>query len=141
MPSTSSTRDRKPKVNVRSARTQKVNVDAWAEKLMHMILGATMTQVAICRFLIRETRIDRQRLLMFFEECGMKWSKTSSDEALLPLITILTRVKLADEPDFPIASSKAKARPLWPTFHRRTYGQRKRARKMSKRPAPLTRRG
>src|SRR5438105_15938895 len=95
------------------------HVDAWAEKLMHMVLGATMTQVALCRFLIRESVIDRRRLLVFLEERGIQWGKTSSDEALLPLVTILTRVKTAEEPDFPVSRPQAKVRPVWRVRRRR----------------------
>src|ERR1700694_5606128 len=105
MPATSPTRDRENSIH-------QVRVDSWAEKLMHMVLGATMTQVALCRFLIRESVIDRRRLLAFLEDRGVQWSKTSSDEALLPLVTVLTRIKPAEEPDFP-ASLRAKVRSVW----------------------------
>src|SRR5437588_9036243 len=103
------------KTSTRSGSDQsghKLRIDAWAEKLMHMILGATMTQVALCRFLIRESVIDRQRLLIFLEKRGVQWSKTSSDEALLPLVTVLTRVKPLEEPDFPVSPPRSKARPV-----------------------------
>src|SRR5436190_19100739 len=119
------------KTRVRSAPIGKLSVDAWAEKLLHMILGATMTQVALCRFLIREDIMDRQRLLTFLEERGVQWSKTSSDEALLPLITILTRVKAAEEPDFPVASARSKLRPVWQMSHRATHRRAKTPRKMT----------
>jgi hypothetical protein len=79
---------------------------------MHMVLGATMTQVALCRFLIEESVIDRERLIDFLEQHGVRWSKTSSDEALLPLVTVLTRVKAAEEPDFPLPHPQAKVRPV-----------------------------
>jgi hypothetical protein len=128
---TSSSPARK-KSRVRSASVGKVPVDAWAEKLLHMILGATMTQVALCRFLIREDITDRQRLLTFLEERGVQWSKTSSDEALLPLITILTRVKAAEEPDFPVASARSKLRRVWQTSHRATHRRPKARRKMTR---------
>src|ERR1700730_14910800 len=104
MPVTAAIRRRK--TSMRSGRDQsgpKLRLDAWAEKLMHMVLGATMTQVALCRFLIAEGVIDRQRLLAFLEKRGVQWSKTSSDEALLPLVTVLARVKPVEEPDFPVA--------------------------------------
>jgi hypothetical protein len=59
--------------------------DLWAEKVLHMLLGATITQVALSRFFIRERIIDGQRLIAFLEERGVQWSKTASDDALLPL--------------------------------------------------------
>jgi hypothetical protein len=111
---------------MRSGRDQlghKLRLDAWAEKLMHMLLGATMTQVALCRFLIGENVIDRQRLLAFLEKRGVQWSKTSSDEALLPLVTVLARVKPVEEPDFPVARLRPKARPVWQASRRRTHNQ------------------
>ena len=128
---TSSSPARK-KSRVRSASVGKVPVDDWAEKLLHMILGATMTQVALCRFLIREDITDRQRLLTFLEERGVQWSKTSSDEALLPLITILTRVKAAEEPDFPVASARSKLRRVWQMSRRATHRRPKARRKMTR---------
>jgi hypothetical protein len=76
------------KSRVRSAPIDKLRVDAWGEKLLHMILGATMTQVALCRLFIRENIADRQRLLTFLEE------QTSSDEASLPLIRFSRRSRL-----------------------------------------------
>src|ERR1700730_6357362 len=111
-------------------------VDAWAEKLMHMVLGATMTQVALCRFLIRESIIDRSRLLAFLEKRGVHWSKNSSDEALLPLVTILTRVKPVEEPDFPISRVRSKVRPVWQSPHRRTNRQARTSRTVNTPNAP-----
>jgi hypothetical protein len=99
------------------------HVDAWAEKLMHMVLGATMAQVALCRFLIRESVIDRRRLLIFLEDRGVQWSKTSSDEALLPLVTILSRVKPVEEPDFPAPRQRSKVRPARQSPRRGTNKQ------------------
>src|SRR6266542_4231297 len=113
MPATSLTRDRKNSIH-------QLRVDAWVEKLMHMVLGATMTQVALCRFLIRESVIDRRRVLAFLEDRGVQWSKTSSDEALLPLVTVLTRIKSVEEPDFPVASLRANVRSVWQVPRRRT---------------------
>jgi len=124
MPVTAAIRRRK--TSMRSGRDQlgpKLRLDAWAEKLMHMVLGATMTQVALCRFLIGEGVIDRQRLLAFLEKRGVQWSKTSSDEALLPLVTVLARVKPVEEPDFPVARLRPKARPVWQASRRRTHNQ------------------
>ena len=124
MPVTAAIRRRK--TSMRSGRDQlghKLRLDAWAEKLMHMVLGATMTQVALCRFLIGESVIDRQRLLAFLEKRGVQWSKTSSDEALLPLVTVLTRIKPVEEPDFPVARLRPKARPAWQASRRRTHNQ------------------
>ena len=118
MPLTSAAGGRK--TGLRKQRTQRLRVDAWAEKLMHIILGTTMTQVAICRYLVQEGIIEQQGLLAFLEQRGIQWSKTSSDEALLPLVTILSRVKLADEPDFPVTLS-SKLRQFWHVRQRRTY--------------------
>jgi hypothetical protein len=80
---------------------RKLRDNFWAEKLLHMILGATMTQVALSRFLIREGIIDGQRLIDLLDQRGVQWSKTASDDALLPLVTLMTRIKGAEEPDFP----------------------------------------
>src|SRR2546423_14250566 len=106
-------------------------VDAWAEKLMHMVLGATMTQVALCRFLIRESIIDRRRLLTFLEDRGIQWTKTSSDEALLPLVTILSRVKAVEEPDFPVSRQRSKVRPVRQSPSPRTNKQARTSRTVS----------
>jgi hypothetical protein len=98
-------------------------IDAWIEKLMHLVLGTTMTQVALCRFLIRESIIDRRRLLTFLEDRGVEWTKTSSDEALLPLVTILSRVKSVEEPDFPVSRAQSKVSPVWQSPRRRPNRQ------------------
>jgi hypothetical protein len=67
------------------------------ENLMQMALGATMTQVALCRFLLREKVIDRDRLLAFLEERGQRWGKSASDEALVPLVTIIAALQTDEE--------------------------------------------
>jgi hypothetical protein len=108
MPTTASVRRRKASIqSSRDRLDRKLHGDAWAEKLMHMILGATMTQVALSRFLIREGIIDGGRLVVFLEERGVHWSKIASDEALLPLVTLVTRVRGPEEPDFPVPRQPA----------------------------------
>lgn len=71
------------------------------ENLMHIALGATMTQVALCRFLFREKVIDRDRLMVFLEDRGQRWGKTASDEALLPLVMIIAALQTDEEVEFP----------------------------------------
>src|SRR5438105_15737110 len=132
MPATPLIRSRK--TSTRSGQDQsghKLRIDAWVEKLMHMILGATMTQVALCRFLTRESIIDRRRLLTFLEDRGIQWSKTSSDEALLPLVTILSRVKAVEEPDFPVSREQSKLRPVRQSPSPRTNKQARTSRTVS----------
>jgi hypothetical protein len=69
--------------------------------ILEMIAGATMTQVAILRFLIEEGLIDRGRLMAFLEKRGTMWGKTASDEALTPLVAIVTAIASVEEPEFP----------------------------------------
>ena len=109
MPAAASVRRKKPGVQSRCEPPhRKLHDNIWAEKLLHMVLGATMIQVALSRFLIRESIIDGQRLIAFLDERGAQWSKIASDDALLPLVTLVTRIKGAEEPDFPIRCAQAK---------------------------------
>ena len=129
MPPPSPFRSRK---TARPSERDNLRVDLWAAKLMHMVLGATMTQVALCRFLIEESVIDRRRLIAFLEKRGIQWSKTGSDEALLPLVTVLTRVQAGKEPDFPVEHLPAEFRPVRvPRRGRRTESQARAPRKVS----------
>lgn len=67
------------------------------ESLLQIAMGATMTQVAICRFLIREKVIDRDRLLSFLADRGQRWGKTASGEAMLPLVVITAALQTDEE--------------------------------------------
>jgi hypothetical protein len=60
-----------------------------------------LTQVAIFRFLIEERMIDRDRLVRSLEKRGQVWGKTASDEALLPLVALVTALGSDEEPEFP----------------------------------------
>jgi hypothetical protein len=69
--------------------------------LLDLVMGATMTQTALCRFLIEEKVIDRGRLVAFLEARGKSWGKTASDEALLPLVILKMAVEPDEETAFP----------------------------------------
>jgi len=71
------------------------------DRLLQMILGSTMTQAVLFRFLLKERLIDRERLLTFLEERASVWGKTASDEALLPLAAIRTALQSDEEPSAP----------------------------------------
>jgi hypothetical protein len=69
--------------------------------LLQMLLGSVMTQVAVLRFLLQEKIIDRKRLLDFLQQRGQTWGKTATDEALIPLVTLVTALEPDEEPEFP----------------------------------------
>ena len=71
------------------------------DDLLRMLMGATMTQVALFRFLLEEKIIDRDRLVAFLQKQGEKWGATATVEDLLPLVVIKTALESNEEPAFP----------------------------------------
>jgi hypothetical protein len=71
------------------------------DSLLEFTMGSIMTQVALCRFLIRENVIQKDRLISYFDERGQSWGKTANAEALLALVTIKTALTSDEEPSFP----------------------------------------
>jgi hypothetical protein len=69
--------------------------------LLKMLMGTTMTQAALFRFLLDEKLIDRDRLMAFLQKQGERWGKNASDVELLPLVVIKTALESTEEPLFP----------------------------------------
>jgi hypothetical protein len=72
-----------------------------ADQILDLLMGAIMTQVALCRFLIRENTVQKRELLAYLDERGQTWGKTASVVALLPLVTLKAALESAQEPNFP----------------------------------------
>ena len=71
-----------------------------ADQIMEYSMGTTMTQVALCRFLIREKVIQKDRLLAYLDERAAAWSQTASTESLLALSTLIEGLDSEGEPPF-----------------------------------------